>query len=549
MLGSFDYSDALSSMVEPMRKAVVRDLTEVRVKSVKVVVPTRATVLTRSVWTFRLEAEQEAFSSKGFPEVAESVTRTLDDFAWLRRALVFAVPGCMVPPGPLVSFASSRDATASGEAPLSNEEAEALRESAQRSLKRLLGHAELRDEPLLKSFCFDEPEQWEARKREAENALQVAPAMVQIGAKWSFATETMGIMSSETIRMSTFDRQELDTFADWQKWVVTSDEKLRECERAARIDADAALKRAKATSRLLEVLAETADDASSSKEKEEESSSSTTTTLRAIFPPEEEEEEDDIADPKSLVVSAHASLLRELADLRSYLAAAQEALNMRDLCRRESWTAARHCAETHKSFKERQAQEDAAKKRQEKALEASSFESLSLAAHSTFASYHADAMLAKKSDVQKAEKLDGLLRHRFDIAKIRLYAHLHWLKDSWSLRCKRALYLYAKLDLARRSLTANHFQRALTNLLALSTVDDSIVLPDYQAPDFAKELANLRHEQSKDEVFFVKEKKITDILEPTRTTNNILQDDKVTSATTDDEHKPDTIVVDEEAAI
>mmetsp|Transcript_28004 Transcript_28004/g.90293 ORF Transcript_28004/g.90293 Transcript_28004/m.90293 type:complete len:570 (-) Transcript_28004:193-1902(-) len=502
------FFDSLNSLVDP-RKPLARDLTEVKLGTVAVTVPTRAVVLTRSVWTFRLEATTEALLASSSSSLF--TTRSLEDFAWLRRALVFAVPGAVVPPGPLTSYASSRDSVATGEAPYTNEEAETLRRTTQTFLTRMLGHVELRDEPLFKSFCLDEPERWDARKKEANAALEVAPAMVQIGAKWSFATETMGLQSATNMaaaKIGVHDRAEMDKAQEWEQWVVGRDRDLDRSEKAARRDADAALTRDKATTDLIDALAETTDQGTD-----------TSTTQRgwehvarrgrrgddddgddrragANGGSSKSQESDKAADGLTSVQkeSAHVTLLGHLADLRAYLAAAQEALNMRDLCRRESWTARRHCAEKRASFEEREAQLKLAAQREEQAASTSSaFQSFSLTAQSALASYHADVALATKHDVLQAEKLDGLLRHRFDVAKVRLYAHLTWLADSWHLRCQRALFLFAAHELRLRAALSADFTTALEGLRASANVDDKAYdIPVYQPPDFAKELAKIK---------------------------------------------------------
>ena len=485
-------STAASSLVE-QRQPVARDLTDWKVVAVTVTVPTRAVVLTRSVWTFRLESIAEIQGRKQAPEYT---TRSLEDLSWLRRALVFAVPGAIVPPGPLTSYASSRDAIKSGEMPLTNEEAEVLQKTAEVFLERMLTHVELKDEPLFKSFALDEPERWESRKKDADAALQVAPVTVQIGAKWSFATETMGLASATNMaaaKINIHDRSECDKATLWEQWVVTRDRILDRSERAARRDAEAALSRAKATTDLITSLTEAADQRNS-----EDQTISTTTSQMWLghgrgYGSEAAPSVCDTLLDTAGVRGAHVALLRHLADLRAYLAAAQEALNMRDLCRRESWTARRHCAEKRASFAEREAQMKLAAQREEQAASSGGFQAISLTAQSALASYHADAMLATKNDVLQAEKLDGLLRHRFDVAKIRLYAQLAWLAASWNLRCKRALFLYASIDRERRAKESQDFQGALTALLEINQVaDHDYTIPTYAPPDFAKELAKLK---------------------------------------------------------
>jgi len=530
--------DSLASLVDGQRKPLARDLTDVKVRGVAVAVPSRAVVLTRTVWTFRVEATAEIL---GRAEQREHTTRSLEDFAWLRRALVFAVPGAIVPPGPLAAFAASKDSVPTGEAPLTKEEAETLRDTAQVFFRRMLDHVELRDEPLFKSFCVDEPERWDSRKSEAESALKVAPPAVQIGAKWSFATETIGFASSTNIaaaKITASDRAEMDTSSQWQQWVVARDRSAEKCEQKTRTDADAALHRARATSDLFEVLAEAADQGTSTTKTQQPwlgRPFRPATSFEEGAPPEEEEEETTICQTLSdaaAVRRAHVALFRDLADLRAYLAAAQEALNMRDLCRRESWTARRHCAEKRASFGEREAQLKLAAQREEQASSAGdAFRALSLTAQSTFASYHADAMLSTKNDVTKAEKLDGLLRHRFDVAKIRLYAHLDWLAASWNLRCERGLALFAALDAERKDLVLT---RQRTALSFVKPSDDRLYnIPAYAPPDFAKELARIKQEDT------------TDVLDPTRsssTAGSLTQD--VVPATP----PPDTIVTEAAAA-
>mmetsp|Transcript_1859 Transcript_1859/g.2825 ORF Transcript_1859/g.2825 Transcript_1859/m.2825 type:complete len:599 (+) Transcript_1859:95-1891(+) len=514
--------ESLSSLMQKQNQPLGRDLSAVNLERLTMTTPLRATVLGQTVWTFRIETRVKN------DKQLETTTRNLEDFAWLRRALGVAVPGVIVPPGPLVSYANSRDSSGIGEIPFINEQAEILRSTAQIFCDRLLDHPELQNEPLVKSFALDQPEGWESRKKEAEAAMQVSPAMVQLGAKYALATESMGITSvtnNAAARINQFDRAEMEKAMILERWVVRNDDLLDNCEKAVRIDADYAVSRSLASLALLDLMAQGGDIstqvkatlpgggdikgggtsfswnsisaiASSSSLSNQNETNNPETTLAALEAQAEE---------KRRARAPHVAILRELADLRAYLNSAREAISIRDTCRRESWTARRHCAEKKASFAEREAQIKLAKSREEDAANSTNnaLQSFSLAAQSAFANYHADTMLATKQDVHQAEKLDGLLRHRFDVCKIRLYAQMAWLQSTWNNRCRTTLRLFTTIELERRKVLVNELQSTLTaidqsNALILQGAEPSkpLSLPTYSPPDFATELQEIADDEA-----------------------------------------------------
>ena len=226
------------------------DLSAVAVSKIEVGLPAKASLFPIAVWTYRMESFGLASDGRATP-----VSRTLEDVAWLRRALVYAVPGVVVPPGPLAGFAASSDGTAEGDAPLNNEEARWLKATGQVFVDRVLAHVELRCEPLFKSFCFDAPEQWEARKAEAEEALKVAPATVRVGSAWDMTKASLGL----GVQLDAGDKAEKAACDAHQAWVIAADAAVERCERAARDFAAAAVDRARMADALLACGADVAN--------------------------------------------------------------------------------------------------------------------------------------------------------------------------------------------------------------------------------------------------------------------------------------------------
>ena len=406
-------------------KMAASDLSAVEVRKVEVGLPAKASLFPIAVWTYRLESWGLEPGGRPTP-----VSRTLEDVAWLRRALVYAVPGAVVPPGPLVSFASSADASAEGEAPLNNEEAAWLRASGQTFVERLLAHPELKSEPLFKSFCFDAPEQWAARKDEAEAALKVAPMTVRVGVAWDQTTIALGLAN---VQLDGGDKGEMAACDDHQRWIVQWDAILDRCERAARDASAAAVNRAGLVEHLLNCAADVA-----------EASPARVLAARVA----------NKKDARASCVKLHASL----ADLRALLASAQEATNMRELCRHESLNARRQLADHRASNATRVAQLDKADQRAEEAATSTgSIVAFGLGAMSAVARAHAESALSTEADVRAAEKLDGVLRCRSDVAGARFRAQVDWLRASWASRSGAALHGFCAAEGAERKTLASQF--------------------------------------------------------------------------------------------
>ena len=429
------------------------DLSAVAVSKIEVGLPAKASLFPIAVWTYRMESFGLASDGRATP-----VSRTLEDVAWLRRALVYAVPGVVVPPGPLAGFAASSDGTAEGDAPLNNEEARWLKATGQVFVDRVLAHVELRCEPLFKSFCFDAPEQWEARKAEAEEALKVAPATVRVGSAWDMTKASLGL----GVQLDAGDKAEKAACDAHQAWVIAADAAVERCERAARDFAAAAVDRARMADALLACGADVAN-------------LSPARVLAARCASKR--------DARAPTVAAH----RRLADLRALLGAAQEAANMRELCRHEALSARRQLADHRRSNASRKAQLDQAALREiEAESSAGSLAAYGLSAASSLARAHADAALSNDKDVLAAEKLDGILRCRSDVAGARFDAQLAWLRASWPARTGEALHDLCAAEAHEKKTLADQFADVADHAKAVSDAG----FPAYAPPDFAAAIAS-----------------------------------------------------------
>ena len=110
----------MTSSFKAMETSVLGETAKVRcdadlslVDRVAVELPIKADLLAGAavVWKFPIFVYLE-----GTPEPLR-VTRSLEDAVWVRRALLAAIPGAYVPPGPLSEYASKPESTLSGRPP------------------------------------------------------------------------------------------------------------------------------------------------------------------------------------------------------------------------------------------------------------------------------------------------------------------------------------------------------------------------------------------------------------------------------------------------
>ena len=358
--------------------------------------------------------------AKGSGAGPARVTRSLEDAAWLRRALLMKLPGLCVPPGPLVDYAHSEHSTLCGKAPLTQDVEQSLMETMQVFLDRCAGVELLGEEPLLLGFLYDQPEAWAARQRASDRDFGLAPAGVVVGAYWLQVTEALG-MGADAFADDA-DRAAKRRAEELQRWVVSMERLLSSCERSTAAAADAKDVLA-ASSRAAVDVAEALSAGRGLDAAAKEARERRAAALKAESPRR----------------GSHA-FLRACADQRAWLATAQEALNAHELCRRESATARRHLREHIASRDERDIQLQRARSR--------ASESNDLAAQ--FASWaergHADAMLSSDDDVQRATLDDDKLRARLVAAAALVLAELDVLKRTWAKTLADALVVYAKSE-------------------------------------------------------------------------------------------------------
>ena len=326
--------DFVSSMLgaSASSASVPRDLPEVA--RVAVEAPIKAEMLGGAsvVWKFPIFAHAAGAGPGGAGPVR--VTRSLEDANWLRRALLMKLPGLCVPPGPLVAYAESPHSVLSGAKPLTADMEVSLMDTMQAFLDRSTSLDLIRRDPLLLGFLYDQPEEWAARRAQAERDGGLAPATVQVGASWLQVTEALGMGADA--HADDADRDAKRRAEDLQAWVVSMERLLTSCETSTSAAADAKVALARSGRAAVDVAEALCED-------------------RPLSAALKAKREDAAKKAVPLREGAHA-FLRVCADERAWLATAQEALNMHEWCRRESATARRHLREHVASRDEREIQ-------------------------------------------------------------------------------------------------------------------------------------------------------------------------------------------------
>ncbi|KAJ1456292.1 hypothetical protein M885DRAFT_176282 [Pelagophyceae sp. CCMP2097] len=373
-----------------------------RCTSVVVGTPLKAAVLLAStvVWTFPLEATRA-------DGVICRQRRSLEDVALLRRGLVYAAPGALVPPGPQVAasqgplalLANARESAVFGAAPREADEAEALRRGMQGFFDRVSANDDLSQNDLFHSFCLDEHAMWSARVAKASRMSAMAPVTVAVGAVWASAADALGFSPDE-------GRHGIEKA---QAWVLQQARGFDALAAAARESADAAWNRAHASA-AMHRAAHGLGACGGPRDTE------------AVYPDK----------------APMALFFGNVAEFKAELSAAQEALNMTDLCFREHAAAKRKLEAVRASAAKREEQDH----RGASMLERN----------------YAAALLSTQADVTNAEALERQQATRVAVAQARLRLTFSSLKPTLKRRAAHAVAAYAAACATASDLVSAQFQ-------------------------------------------------------------------------------------------